>query len=51
MKLPDAIHLATALDSKCGVFLSEDLRLPVPPYMKSIRLGSNSLDEIIELQA
>jgi predicted nucleic acid-binding protein len=33
-KLPDAIHVATALENECGVFVSNDLKLKLPPTLK-----------------
>jgi predicted nucleic acid-binding protein len=37
-KLPDAIHVATARQSGCRRFLTEDTDLKVPPSMEKIAL-------------
>jgi predicted nucleic acid-binding protein len=38
-KLPDAVHIATALDARCGYFVSEDDRIRVPPTIALTRLA------------
>jgi predicted nucleic acid-binding protein len=47
IKLPDAVHVATAETSGCEDFLSGDLRLPVRPSYQRIHLDLLSLDELI----
>ncbi|GLI92772.1 type II toxin-antitoxin system VapC family toxin [Methylocystis echinoides] len=39
LKTPDAIHVATAVDAKCGVFLSNDKNLKVPHGLQIMSLG------------
>ena len=38
-ELPDAIHVATALDMGCKAFLTEDDRLKLPPEIKKVSLA------------
>jgi len=38
LKTIDAIHVATALDSGCGVFFTNDRRLRTPAELKVLRL-------------
>lgn len=40
LKLPDAIHVATAMASGCDVLLSNDRRIKVPASMILARLGN-----------
>lgn len=47
VKLPDAIHLATAEITRCMYFLSADLRLPVRPAFNRIDLELASLDQLL----
>ena len=46
VRLPDAIHLATALDSDYTHFISEDRRLPRDYAFKLVPLGPHSLNAI-----
>ena len=46
VKLPDAIHLATALESGCTHFISDDRRLPTSHPFKLVPLGPRTLDAI-----
>jgi predicted nucleic acid-binding protein len=39
MKTPDAIHVATALEANCDIFLTNDRPLKAPKSMKIIRLN------------
>ncbi|QXD14714.1 PIN domain-containing protein [Rhodocaloribacter litoris] len=39
LKLPDAIHVATALQADCEVFLTNDARLQGPPGLEVMRLA------------
>jgi predicted nucleic acid-binding protein len=38
LRLPDAIHVATAVATGCATVLSNDRRLQVPPSIKLLRL-------------
>ncbi len=38
-ELPDAIHVATTLDTGCEAFLTEDDRLKLPPEIKKLALA------------
>jgi predicted nucleic acid-binding protein len=38
LRLPDAIHIATAISAGCPTMLSNDRRLQVPMGMKLLRL-------------
>lgn len=41
LRLPDAIHVATAMVAGCGVLLSNDLRLRAPEGLQVLRLDSD----------
>lgn len=41
MRLPDAIHVATAEAAGCRILLSNDLRLKVPATVQLLPLGSD----------
>jgi predicted nucleic acid-binding protein len=44
-KTPDSIHVATALDRNCTVFLSSDQRIKLPPTILRVPLErANQLD-------
>lgn len=45
VKLPDAIHLATAQAAGCTVFLSNDRNLPVPQDMRLRRWNEAAMSE------
>lgn len=45
LKLPDAIHVATAVSSSCHIFLSEDTRLKVPPTLTICRIADLPAEE------
>jgi predicted nucleic acid-binding protein len=46
LKLPDAIHVATARTAGCRFMVSNDRRLPVAPGVQVVQLGPHSLDVI-----
>jgi predicted nucleic acid-binding protein len=46
LRLPDAIHLATARLNECSYIVSDDRRLPFAPGLGIVRLGPNALDAI-----
>jgi len=48
VKLPDAIHLATAQHHGCGFFISNDERLAVPAGMRRVPLGPFTIDDLTE---
>ena len=37
-KLPDAIHIATAMHTQCAIFVSSDQRLKLPASLSQVRL-------------
>jgi predicted nucleic acid-binding protein len=45
-KLPDAIHVATALLQKCRVFLTTDARLPTPAGLTCVGLGASTISDL-----
>jgi predicted nucleic acid-binding protein len=47
LKLPDAIHLATAILSGCHLFVSRDRDIPMPTGMRRVEANESSVDEII----
>ncbi|OYY25013.1 MAG: hypothetical protein B7Y65_03015 [Azorhizobium sp. 35-67-15] len=48
LKLPDAIHLATALGLGCGVFLTKDERIKPPPAIELVRLNEANIRMLLE---
>lgn len=44
LKLPDAIHLATARAYNCDFIVSDDRRLPSLPRLTVVQLGPHALD-------
>jgi predicted nucleic acid-binding protein len=46
LKLPDAIHLATARSRGCQYIVSEDKSLPQPFGLRIVNLSSGTLDTI-----
>lgn len=48
LKLPDAIHLATALDSGCTAFVSADQRLPEFESLPLVALTQDGISELLE---
>lgn len=46
LKLPDAIHVATARLAGCEVIVSDDRRLPRAPGLTVVQLGPHALDII-----
>lgn len=51
LRLPDAVHVATALETGCLLFLTGDRRLAVPRPMTSLRLDRDTLDTIMRTPA
>lgn len=51
IRLPDAIHMATAEALSCSIFVSEDRRLPVPEGVRLLPVNPFTLDDILEEQA
>jgi predicted nucleic acid-binding protein len=46
VKLPDAVHIATARSASCGFFVSEDRRLPMPSEITLLPVNPFTLDDI-----
>jgi len=46
LKLPDAIHVATARLCGCDFIVSDDRRLPNLPSLKVVQLGPHALDDM-----
>lgn len=46
MRLPDAIHVATARLNECAHFVSSDRRLPSAPGLGVVPLGADTLETI-----
>jgi predicted nucleic acid-binding protein len=46
LKLPDAIHVATARLGGCQLIVSDDRRLPFAPGVQIVNLGPHSMDAI-----
>ena len=49
LKLPDAIHLATAIRRKCRYFVSADKGIRPPVDMKRIAPDADGVDEILKV--
>jgi predicted nucleic acid-binding protein len=43
LRLPDAIHVATAVATGCSILLSNDRRLKVPDGVQALRLPSSGM--------
>jgi predicted nucleic acid-binding protein len=50
LKLPDAIHVATARLQQCRFVVSDDRRLPVAPGVMVIRLDANALQSMKDVR-
>jgi predicted nucleic acid-binding protein len=48
IKLPDAIHIATARMSSCTFFVSDDRRLPLPADLTLLPVNPFTLDDIFK---
>jgi predicted nucleic acid-binding protein len=48
MRLPDAVHIATAQASSCGFFVSDERRLPMPDGLRKLAVNPFTLDDIFE---
>jgi predicted nucleic acid-binding protein len=46
MRMPDAIHVATAELQNCRAFVTADSRLAIPDGMRAINLNASTLDEL-----
>jgi predicted nucleic acid-binding protein len=46
IRLPDAVHIATAQALSCSVFISNDRRLPLPDGMRMLAVNPFTLDDI-----
>lgn len=51
VRLPDAVHIATAQALACAAFVSDDRRLKVPEGMRLLDLNAFTLDDILRVQA
>ena len=47
IRLPDAVHIATAQALSCGFFISDDRRLPMPDGMRMLAVTPFTLDDIL----
>lgn len=50
IKLPDAIHIATAQALSCSFFVSGDRRLPLPEGLRLLPVSPFTLDDILGTQ-
>ncbi|WP_432431925.1 PIN domain-containing protein [Methylocystis rosea] len=46
MRMPDAIHVATAKLHNCAAFVTADRRLFVPDGIRTINLDASTIDEL-----
>lgn len=46
-KLPDAIHVVTAIRAGCQIFLSSDLRIKLPDSMRLVRADADGVVALI----
>jgi predicted nucleic acid-binding protein len=51
IRLPDAVHMATARNLSCTYFVSDDQRLSVPDGIKLLDVNPFTLDDIFKEQA
>jgi predicted nucleic acid-binding protein len=47
LRLPDAVHVATARAAACGFFVSEDRRIPMPDDIKLLGINPFTLEDIL----
>jgi len=47
IRLPDAVHIATAQALSCGFFISNDRRLPMPDGIRMLAVNPFTLDDIL----
>lgn len=47
IRLPDAVHIATAQALSCGFFISDDRRLPMPDGLRVLTVNPFTLDDIL----
>lgn len=50
IRLPDAVHIATAQALACAAFVSDDRRLRIPEGMKLLDLNAFTLDDVFKEQ-
>ena len=50
IRLPDAVHIATASALSCSFFVSDDRRLPLPEGIKLLPVNPFTLDDIVGSQ-
>ena len=50
IKLPDAVHIASALALNCAVFISGDRRLKIPDGLTLIEVGPFTVDDMLKAQ-
>jgi predicted nucleic acid-binding protein len=48
IRLPDAVHIATAQALSCAFFVSDDRRLPMPDGIRMLAVNPFTLDDIFE---
>jgi predicted nucleic acid-binding protein len=48
VRLPDAVHIATAQALSCGFFISDDRRIPTPESIRLLAVNPFTLDDIFE---
>lgn len=48
LKLPDAIHLATALDQRCTHFLTDDSRIRAPDAIKRVSTDEETMQTLLD---
>jgi predicted nucleic acid-binding protein len=47
IRLPDAVHLATAQALSCAFFISDDRRLPMPDGIRMLPVNPFTLDDVL----
>lgn len=48
LKIPDAIHMATALLTGCRFFVSDDMKIPVPTHMQRVKSDAKAIAGLIK---